>query len=66
MPVILRPEDYGLWLGEKPADAEALSAACAPTPAEDMPAYPISTRVNGPRNDDPAILKKALSFGTTP
>lgn len=28
MPVILRPEDYGIWLGEKPADAEALNAAC--------------------------------------
>jgi putative SOS response-associated peptidase YedK len=65
MPVILRPQDYGIWLGEKPADAEALSAACAPFPAEDAPfpaeemrAYPISTRVNSPRNDDPAILEE--------
>jgi putative SOS response-associated peptidase YedK len=35
MPVILRPQDYGIWLGEKPADAETLSAACAPFPAEE-------------------------------
>jgi putative SOS response-associated peptidase YedK len=58
MPVILRPEDYAIWLGEKPADAEALSAACAPIPAEDMRAYPISTRVNSPRNDDSEIVKE--------
>jgi hypothetical protein len=53
MPVILRLQDYGTWLGEKPADAEALSAACAPIPAEAMRAYSISTRVNSARNDDP-------------
>jgi putative SOS response-associated peptidase YedK len=61
MPVILRPQDYGIWLGEKLADAEDLSAACAPIPAEDMRAYPISTRVNSPRNDDPAILEDGAS-----
>jgi hypothetical protein len=49
---ILRPEDYVICLGEKPADAEALSAACKPIPA------PISTRVNSPRNDDAEIVKE--------
>jgi putative SOS response-associated peptidase YedK len=29
MPVILRPENYEIWLGEKPPDAEALRAARA-------------------------------------
>jgi putative SOS response-associated peptidase YedK len=57
MPVILRSEDYGLCLGETPADAEALKSACALYPAEDMRAYPISTRVNSPRNDDAGILE---------
>jgi putative SOS response-associated peptidase YedK len=59
MPVILRPQDYGIWLGEKPANAEILSAACAPFPADEMRAYPISTRVNSPRNDDSGILEEA-------
>jgi putative SOS response-associated peptidase YedK len=58
MPVILRPDDYGLWLGETPADPEALRAACTPYPAEDMRAYPISTRVNSPKNDDADLLKE--------
>jgi putative SOS response-associated peptidase YedK len=61
MPAILRPEDYAIWLGERPADAEALSAACNPIPAEDMRACPINTRVNSPRNDDPTILEEALT-----
>jgi putative SOS response-associated peptidase YedK len=58
MPVILRPENYEVWLGEKPTDTEALNASCAPIPAETMRAHPISTRVNSPRNDDPTILEE--------
>jgi putative SOS response-associated peptidase YedK len=58
MPVILRQDDYAIWLGETPADAEALSAACRPYPAEDMRAYAISTRVNSSRNDDAGILEE--------
>jgi putative SOS response-associated peptidase YedK len=34
---------------------------CAPFPAEEMRAYPISTRVNSPRNDDPAILEEVAA-----
>jgi len=33
MPVILQPDDYAIWLGEKPVDVEALRAACTPHPA---------------------------------
>lgn len=58
MPVILRPESLGFRLGEAPADDEALRAAYDPYPADKMRAYPISTRVNSPRNDDPEILRE--------
>jgi putative SOS response-associated peptidase YedK len=58
MPVILRPENFALWLGEEPADPPALQAACEPFPADLMRAYQISTRVNSPRNDDAAILEE--------
>jgi putative SOS response-associated peptidase YedK len=63
MPVILRPDNYAIWLGENPADAEALRAACAPYQAEDMCAYPIGTRVNNPRNDDAGILELMSEAG---
>jgi putative SOS response-associated peptidase YedK len=58
MPLILRPEHFGIWLGEAPADDEALRAACMPYPADKMRADPISTRVNSPGNDDPDVLKE--------
>lgn len=57
MPVVLRPQDYGLWLGETPSDPDALEEACTPFPAEEMKAYPVSRAVNNVRNDDPSILE---------
>lgn len=51
MPVILLAEDYDRWLGEDdPRDL------LAPYPAELLRAYPVSTRVNSPANNDSAIL----------
>jgi putative SOS response-associated peptidase YedK len=56
MPVILAPEDFGLWLS---ADADAL-AACAlvrPAPENALEAFPVSTAVNRVANDDPKLLE---------
>jgi SOS response associated peptidase (SRAP) len=36
MPVVLKPEAWPVWLGEKPADASALKALLAPLPSEEM------------------------------
>ncbi len=56
MPVILPSDKYDFWLepGEQPLDA--LRECIAPYPAEDMKAYPVSTRVNNPQNDDSSLL----------
>jgi len=54
MPVILAPENYGRWLDvgrDDPADL------LRPYTSNQMRAYPISTRVNSPDNDDVAILE---------
>jgi putative SOS response-associated peptidase YedK len=59
MPVILAPADYGRWLGDEPDLRELLS----PFPAAPMRMWPISTRVNKPENDDPAIVEP---IGLTP
>jgi putative SOS response-associated peptidase YedK len=53
MPVILAPAGYGRWLGDEPDPRELLR----PFPAEPMRMWPISTRVNKPENDDPAIVE---------
>ena len=55
MPVILAPDDYAQWL--QGADAKALTALLRPFPAQRMQAYPVSTRVNNPRNNDPECAK---------
>jgi putative SOS response-associated peptidase YedK len=55
MPAILRPEDYDRWL----ADAEPPMQLLRPFPSELMTMWPISKRVNSPKNDDADLLKPA-------
>ena len=57
MPVILRPEWEALWLDPEITDPRELEPALAPYPAEAMQSYPVSTRVNSPRHDDPECIK---------
>jgi putative SOS response-associated peptidase YedK len=53
MPLILAPRDYIRWLSDE-ADPRDLMRSF---PAEPMPMWPISTRVNKPENDDPSIVE---------
>jgi putative SOS response-associated peptidase YedK len=53
MPVIIPPESYDRWLSSVEPDPRDLLVAL---PASLMTMWPISTRVNKPDNDDPAIL----------
>jgi putative SOS response-associated peptidase YedK len=56
MPAILAREDIFRWLHGSPEDArQALRAY----PADLMSAYPVSTRVNDPKNDDATLLAPA-------
>ncbi len=56
MPVILAPEDYDLWLDPSLHEPERLQPLLRPHPAEEMVAYPVSTRVNNPANDTPDCI----------
>jgi putative SOS response-associated peptidase YedK len=53
MPAILRPEDYSRWLALDPDGPNLLQ----PFPSEPMIIWPISTRVNSPKNDDADLLE---------
>ncbi|MEW5772535.1 MAG: SOS response-associated peptidase [Thermodesulfobacteriota bacterium] len=57
MPVILPPAAYAAWL-DPAATRPDLEALLAPFPAGLMEAWPVSKRVNNPRNDDPSLLDK--------
>lgn len=59
MPVILPPEDYGLWLDPDFEEKEPLTSLLKPYPADEMEAYPVSRRVNKPSNNEPSVLEPA-------
>src|SRR5215207_7721056 len=53
MPVILPPSAYDRWLGLDPEPQDMLK----PFPAELMSMWPVSTRVNTPKNDDEDLIR---------
>jgi len=59
MPVILHPEDYERWLDRSIEEPSALTDLFEPFPADRMTGYPVSRRVNSPRNDDADLLMAA-------
>ena len=50
MPVILPPDTWDAWLSGE-------DVPLAPSPAGDMTAWPVSTHVNRPANDDPRCVE---------
>jgi putative SOS response-associated peptidase YedK len=56
MPVIIDPLDYSMWLdpGPNPDEAQHL---LRPYEAQKMAAYPVSTAVNNPRNENPQCIE---------
>jgi putative SOS response-associated peptidase YedK len=56
MPVMLSPDAFDRWLDPE-ADVETAKGLLTPYPDDALTAYPISTRVNAVRNDDPSILE---------
>lgn len=57
MPVIVPPNRFSAWLD---ADAQVdPQPLFEPFPADQMEAYPVSRRVNSPRNDDASLVQRA-------
>lgn len=54
MPVILKPEDFGLWLGEEGKGAAILMK---PAPAGTLAHYRVSRAVNGARQDAAELME---------
>ena len=57
MPVILDPDAYDLWLDPAFSNTAELTAMLKPFPSGRMRGYPVSARVNDPKNDDPGCAK---------
>ena len=58
MPVIVLPENYGTWLERGNGNISELQNLIRPYAWERMQAYPVSLRVNAPRNDDAALIER--------
>jgi putative SOS response-associated peptidase YedK len=56
MPVILHTRDYAKWLDASPQTPDKLLHLIKPFPADNMAAYPVSTLVNKPSNDQPELV----------
>ena len=56
MPVILAPDLWPAWLGERELSEAELLALLQIYPADLMQAYPVENRVGSVRNNDPALL----------
>jgi putative SOS response-associated peptidase YedK len=53
MPAILAPDEFDRWLGEE-VNPRDLMRSCDP---EAMVMWPVSTRVNSPKNDDAGFVE---------
>ncbi|MGH7786043.1 MAG: SOS response-associated peptidase [Candidatus Binatia bacterium] len=60
MPVLLAPQSYDAWLAPEPCDPAALAELLVPCPPQWLDAYPVSTLVNSPANEDPACVVPAV------
>ena len=57
MPVILKPDDFELWLEPEVRDLESLKHLLAPYPLDDLEAYPVTKAVGDPRASGPELLE---------
>jgi putative SOS response-associated peptidase YedK len=57
MPAIVRREQYGAWLSMEEDRPDRLKPLLRPYPSDHMEAFPVSPRVNSPRNDDPQCVQ---------
>ena len=60
MPLVVDPADWPLWLGEEEGDHRTL---LRPAPDGTLRAWPVSTRVNSPRNNDASLIEPHRQAG---
>jgi putative SOS response-associated peptidase YedK len=66
MPVIVKKEDYDLWLDPGMTDPAGVADLLKPFDARLMKKYPVSTRVGNADNDDAEIIKEIVPAAPVP
>lgn len=62
MPVILKPEDYDLWLDPGVTNPERVAELLKPFDGREMKVYPVSSAVNRAENDGPECAEEVSAF----
>ncbi|MBT2689315.1 SOS response-associated peptidase [Bacillus sp. ISL-47] len=62
MPVILKESDFEDWLNPNFDDTEYLKSLLVPYPAEKMDKYPVSSKVNSPKNEMAELISPLNSL----
>ncbi len=63
MPVILPREGYGAWLDPKIETMDKLGRLLVPYSGSEMTSYPVSTRVNGPKDEGEGLVEPESDIG---
>ncbi|MRR55774.1 MAG: SOS response-associated peptidase [Deltaproteobacteria bacterium] len=58
MPVIIRPENYPLWLDRDIVDPAVIKSLCVACPEDLLEMYPVSSLVNNPRNNSSECIAR--------
>ena len=58
MPVMLDALDWDLWLDRAVTEPAAVIPLLVPAPDDLLELWPVSTRVNAARNDDPSLIER--------
>jgi len=68
MPVVLEPGDFDRWLDTSAVDPAGVTDLLRPIASGLLAMYPVSTRVNSPKVDEPSLLESVseLSDGDQP
>jgi putative SOS response-associated peptidase YedK len=66
MPVILKPEDYAVWLDPGMTNPAGVADLLRPFDARLMKKYPVSTRVGNADNDDPECIREIMPSAPQP
>ena len=61
MPVILDPSAFDAWLDPTQTNVELLKPLLRPFASEALSVFPVSLRVNSPKNDDPSCIEPAAA-----
>lgn len=64
MPVIIAPESYTAWLDPSNQDGGSVAGLLGGEPRVELTVYPVSRRVNSPRNEGAELIAPLAAVGT--